>query len=367
MNKSIKFLKLYKVQVVHMIRRFIKGETVHDILRPFMFVCQLTVLTPYKLATRSGNAVIVYYKPYVLFITIVVLFYSYSIYVVTKTRETVVGHFHGTILFEIGDLFRIYSYLLISIINVIGIFVNKHLYSVILKLFSDIDDNLTLLGIDKHYERIKFIPYLGLFVIMVIFFSSFAINDSLANTWDSKPSVFLWMVIFIPNNASTYYVAIYCTVVLVFNYDLKILNEELQKMAKNEMFLCVKNIYSNFQILTSEIKSNAVMKTNKDLKLDRITIIWTVYDAICDGASNMNRLYGLRILTIVGVSFTSSVFNCFFVWSVYFSIMQGDDATKNYTFLIYCFQEIFINWGRISVIIYVCNNLKKQVKVQCIK
>lgn len=353
---------MVKNQAIDMIQSFKKGETVHDFLRPFVFMCQLTILTPYKFAIRSGEFFIVFNKPFILYNSLFLLAYLYCIYVVTKTRETVVGHFHGTILFEIGDLFRIHSNLLTVIVNAFGIFLNKQLYAVIMTLFSDIDNNFALLGVDRHYEKIKYKPYIGLFVIAVIFLTSFTINDSLANTWNSKPSVYLWIVIFIPSNVATYYVAIYCTAVLVFDYHMKILNDEIQKMAKNELFQYVKNIYKNDKLLTSEIKRNTVMKTNKDLELERITIFWTIYDGICDGASNLNRLYGLRILTIIGVSFTSLVFNCFFVWSVYLSIAKGDDSTQNYTFLIYCIQQMVINWGNISVTIYVCNSFKKQVK-----
>lgn len=332
-----------------------------DILRPIIIATQCMLLIPYKYTVKSGEYYAHFNKPLLVVLGIFISFYIRCIYVITQTKETVVGHFNGTILFKIGDLFRIYSNTFTVIVIASSIFVNKHLYCVILTLLRDIDKNFTLLGVDKHYERIKYKPYIGLGAIWAVFNLSFIINDTLAGYWDSKPTVYLWIAILIPCNVATYYVAMYCTVVMCLDHNLKILNGEIDKMSKNEAYSLFNNIYKSSQLMTDEIKKNFIWKTRRDLQLERLTMLWATYDAICDAASNLNRLFGLRILAIFSVSFTSLVFNSFFVWSIYVNILHGKNTTKNYTFLIYCIQEIILHWANITITVYICNSVKKQV------
>lgn len=361
MIKLTESAKLLQNQVLETIHRFTKGDTIFDVLKPFIIACRFMLLTPYNFSVKSGEYLTFYNTPLLLIIACIGTLLARCIYVVIVTRETVVGHFHGTILFKIGDLFRIYSNLFTIIVIALSIFTNKHLFSVIMTLLSDIDKNFTLLSVDKHYERIKYKPFIGTSVLLVVCILSIIINDILASSWDSRPTHYLWIVLFIPNTTASFYMVLYCTGVLLFDYNLKMLNEELHKMTKNKLYTFTNNIYNIHQLLKNDVKKNIVLKSNKDLQLERITIIWTIYDAVCDGASNLNRLFGLRILTITGVSFVSLVFNCFFVWSVYASITQGENTVKNYTFLIYCIPEIVFRAANLAIPVHLCSSLKQRV------
>lgn len=362
MNKFINTGKWLQNISLDMVNRFIKGETVIDVLKPFIICSQILLLTPYKFTIKSGEYVVLYSKPLLLQMTLMMSLFVHCLYVVISTKETVVGHFHGTILFKIGDLFRIYSNLFTVIVIISGVFINKCLFSVIMTILSDIDKKFTLLSVDKPYERIKYKPFIGLLAVYFTFILTFIINDILANSWDNSPTLYLWIVLYMPSSVASFYISLYCTIILFLIFNAKMLNGEVLKMIKLMQNPHTNNIYNIEQKLITEIKKNMVLKTNKDLQLERITILWTVYDAICDGVSNLNRLFGLRILTIIGVSFISLVFNGFFVWSVYMNIMQGENTMKNYTFLIYCLPEIFVRIANITIVVSFCNSLKKQVK-----
>lgn len=362
MCKLTIYAKCLKIRALNAITRFMKPETVFDILQPFMTLCQLLLVTPYKFSVESGEYFLVYSKLSLLLVMASALFFIRCVYVVIKTGETVVGHFNGTMLFKIGDWLRIYSNIVTVFVVLAGLFSNTHLYPVIFTLFSDIDKKFSLLSIDKHYERVKYKPYLGLLLaITIVFYTIFVVNNILANSWDSQPTLYLWVVIFIPNNMAAFYVVLYCTGVFFLDFNLDILNKEIYKMSKNKLHPYINNIYNIDQLFTNEINKNVALKTNQDLQLERLMMIRTIFDAICDGVSNLNRLFGLRILTIIGVSFTSVVFNIFFVLSVYMSIIQGENTMKNYTFLVYCLQSIILSWGNVIFTVYNCNSVKKKV------
>lgn len=251
------------------------------------------LLTPYRFSLKSGEYFTHYNKSLLVVIGLFVAFYVRCIYVITQTKETVVGHFNGTILFKIGDLFRIYSNLFTVIVNVWSIFVNKHLYSVILTLLSDIDKNFIVLGVDKHYERINYKPYLTMCNVYCFYFNLFL------------KRYFGWVL-----GQQTNAVLVGCHFCTRQRGD--ILCGYVLQMNKNELCPFVNNIYKNSQLMTNEIKKKVILKTSKDLQLERLTLLWTIYDAICDGASNQNRLFGLRILTIFCVSFTLCLTQSFF-------------------------------------------------------
>lgn len=335
------------------------ADSIIDSLAPVMFIGRLTGLSPYDYIINAGSSKSLLNPFYCLSSIIFITSYTYCVYKVSSTGETIIPDIEDSRLLKIGDWCRIQMSFLFVMFLYVLIAYKKNLYAKILETLESIDLNFKLLGKKFNYRRIKIMFFVAIIVQYLFQVMYMLIHYFFVNVGKKTLSLNLRISIYSPGLVSCFFLFVYQSLIHVSWRFLEELNKNIIRCMEN-------NQRHRISILSLGENIKIYPKTNLKHfnKIESISLFWEIYVKICDVCIDINRSFSLKVLGTFAFSFVSLVFNLYHALCLISQLNSGKEGSQN-EILIYCLHQTSLHLIIMSIPIIMCDICKK--KVNCIK
>lgn len=346
--------------------KLLDANNVWDGLHPIILFGQLGGLIPFKFNIKSQKTKISISIPFLSISFFYGLFYAYCFYMVINSNEMILSSKNYSALLRIGDYSRIYISFASMVTIGISFYYKFHSYAKIFDSYFASESLFCLIHHEIQYKKLKLEYICAIFSQNIFNLVNVILHNILMNSWAERPSIYMIIITYTPGIFFSMILLIFCAMNKFALFHLKSINEELIKILNNRS-----SKMSNFSIFNMEdykkekiifVQSKRTIKEKTDF--DKISIIWKIYDNICDTCDNINELFSFKLLVILTGSFIAIVFNLFNGLMALVEL-NGENLWYHSTILLIAIHHGIVFITVISIPILMCNKCLIAVKDFC--
>lgn len=350
----------------------LKADTMLEAIQPMIIVLLFNGIPFIVIQNKESQE----YKVKTKKIFVICSILGYSIYLwimcsILTTDETAIGLINGSSLFKFGDRFKIYSDFFILLVVIIDSMWKRDFLSSIMSKLLDIDNMWKALGVNKNYTRIKRKLFFALIFQGVLHVGQAITICVLMYYWMNRNAFTIIYAMTAPGYAYTSLLSMYQTSLGYARLNLAIINSELELICKHS--LLTKTGAKKYCLNVEEtcIRQNKLLEelqsTSRDaIVIQRLTLHWKIYDRLCDYYDCLNSAYFIKLLLIIGVSFTSMVINLFIGLNAVGWIANERGDENAIFFMLYAFFQGMVNIVNIFLTIFICQLSQNTVSLKII-
>lgn len=348
---TVSFLKM---TVFTWFRDFVNPKNFIEAQRPIIAVTFLGGLTPFKVAKEQNETVlkcsIFGYVNSFIHTTIFILCYVLAI----SKRQSVTGYFIRSEISNLGDVLQAGTG--------IGALIMTFIYSIFLRFklieafhsLARTDQHLRLIGVEINYKKSFYRNNLIIFLQVLVLGTYAAVSSAIVLNSGYLLCLSAWMSFLLPFMMMSMIIILFFSLVDQCQHRFGLLNKVLvsirSKILEKQMLRYSKKNITEVALSQKPLAMSTVFPICYSEIINHLA---SIQSELCDACDSVEDHFTLQMLTVVAISFLTSVFDLYYISDKLFTGGSAEADISMFQFVMFFFYQGLVHVIAVMKIVYI--------------